>query len=360
MELPPPLHEKSHWVSQKICIGAKPLKNFHWLLESPNYDVTKWLVVSLVESDFYLPPHVERIKYVIDSDGNSKSKDPTPFDDFIESLEDFLSRDYTLYIHSQDGIGRSNMVAGILVGRANGWEFRQTNKWLVECRKTRPYKGRDFVPTFEYHQQYLLVQEYVGGTPTMLLGDEEWTKELVTLRKMETQVDSYPEAKFFGKGNYKEFSNFYDSPIKSKGKIYPTVEHFFQAKKFDYPGASEDSKEYAELIRKAKTPGMAKMLANQKPSYRFPWMRDLSDTIKKYPHVKLRADWEEVKEKVMMVGLYNKFLDCSLMKKLLDTGYDVIIEDSPYDSYWGIGKNGDGKNRLGVCLMYLRSILREK
>ena len=43
---------------------------------------------------------------------------------------------------------------------------------------------------------------------------------------------------------YGEFSNFALFPIKLKGKIWQTTEHYFQAQKFD-------KKEYQEQIRKA-------------------------------------------------------------------------------------------------------------
>jgi predicted NAD-dependent protein-ADP-ribosyltransferase YbiA (DUF1768 family) len=36
----------------------------------------------------------------------------------------------------------------------------------------------------------------------------------------------------------------------------------------------------------------------------------------------------------------------------------MLIENSPKDSYWGIGKNKDGQNWLGKFLMKLREELR--
>ena len=373
-----PLHERCNWVSPNICIGAKPLQNFHWFLKAPNYDQKNWLVVSLVECDLFLPvsseltTSVERISYPIENDGNSKSKSG-PIETLIKEIEVYLEKDYYIYIHCQGGIGRSNMISAILIGRKNGWDTPKTLKWLEKCRLARPYKGRDFVPILEYPQQEALVQKFLGGD-SYLYGvdkvDRKWCSKLKAARKTELVVtlaggSLHSEVKFFGPGTYKAFSNFYESPIKINGKVYSTTEHYFQAKKFDYPGASPRSKEYAEIIRKAKTPGMAKMMASQKPSYRFPWMRPLSETIKSYQDVKLRLDWEQVKEGVMMTALYQKFVGCEgvkpkpLMKLLMDTGYSVIKEDSPYDSYWGVGKDGKGLNRLGVCLMYLRSMIRD-
>lgn len=39
---------------------------------------------------------------------------------------------------------------------------------------------------------------------------------------------------------------------------------------------------------------------------------------------------------------------------LTSTGDIHIYENSPYDSYWGVGKDGNGKNILGKLLMQLR------
>jgi ribA/ribD-fused uncharacterized protein len=44
---------------------------------------------------------------------------------------------------------------------------------------------------------------------------------------------------------------------------------------------------------------------------------------------------------------------------LLSTGEQEIVENAPGDYYWGCGKNGTGKNRLGHILMTVRARLRE-
>jgi predicted NAD-dependent protein-ADP-ribosyltransferase YbiA (DUF1768 family) len=41
----------------------------------------------------------------------------------------------------------------------------------------------------------------------------------------------------------------------------------------------------------------------------------------------------------------------------MDTGNEELVENSPYDYYWGVGRNGTGKNRLGILLMKLREEL---
>jgi len=73
----------------------------------------------------------------------------------------------------------------------------------------------------------------------------------------------------------------------------------------------------------------------------------------------LRADWEEVKDKVMREALYAKFTQHpNLHEKMLATGNADIIEHTKNDSYWGDGGDGTGKNMLGVLLMELREELQ--
>lgn len=43
--------------------------------------------------------------------------------------------------------------------------------------------------------------------------------------------------------------------------------------------------------------------------------------------------------------------------KLLQTKDYIICEDSPKDSFWGIGPNRDGRNELGKIYMKIRDEL---
>ena len=118
-------------------------------------------------------------------------------------------------------------------------------------------------------------------------------------------------------------------------KTWPTTEHYFQAQKFV-------GTPYEEQIRCFSRPRQA-----------FDFTRD--------PKVSRwrRNDWESIKEDVMYKALLAKFTQHNDLKKLLlGTGERKLIEHSPYDSYWGDGGNGTGKNRLGELLMRLRCELR--
>ena len=132
-----------------------------------------------------------------------------------------------------------------------------------------------------------------------------------------------------------ELSNYYPCEFELDGLSWPTVEHYFQAMKF--PGAQNET--YRERIRSEWDPQGAKALGQT---------RDIP----------LRSDWEDVKEQVMLKGLREKFSDPRLRDVLLGTGDRSLREASPQDSYWGIGPDGMGRNRLGYLLEQVREELR--
>lgn len=127
------------------------------------------------------------------------------------------------------------------------------------------------------------------------------------------------------------FSNFYRVKfVDNHGTIWQSSEHYYQAHKY----ISSDI-EYAWLVHQAKTPKEAATLGRSG---------------------NLRDDWESVKINVMKRALWYKFNQHEkLRKKLLNTGDATLIESSPYDSYWGEGRDKQGLNMLGQLLMQLRS-----
>jgi N-glycosidase YbiA len=127
-------------------------------------------------------------------------------------------------------------------------------------------------------------------------------------------------------------SNFFLSPMTLEGKDYLTVEHWFQSQKFT-------DLELQEKIRTADTPSQAKKLGRTK-------------------HASFRSNWDSVKEETLYKGLKAKFEQHpNLQTLLVQTGSEELIEQSPWDSYWGSGRTGKGKNRMGFLLMKLRSEL---
>ena len=70
-------------------------------------------------------------------------------------------------------------------------------------------------------------------------------------------------------------------------------------------------------------------------------------------------NWDEIKNNIMTNGVQRKFDTHENLKNLLlSTGDNLIIENSPYDNYWGIGSTGEGINQLGTTLMRVRHILK--
>lgn len=138
--------------------------------------------------------------------------------------------------------------------------------------------------------------------------------------------------KSFRSKKYFFLSNFAPSPVTYNGILFATVEHAFQAaKSLDV----EDQK----LCSLARTPQDAKHFGRR---------------------VKLRPDWEEVKESVMEDLLRQKFSDSELRKQLLDTGNAELIEGNTWgDKYWGVC-GGEGQNRLGYLLMKVRKEIQSE
>ena len=137
-------------------------------------------------------------------------------------------------------------------------------------------------------------------------------------------------------GEFAFLSNFYPSKIDDSYFDYPTVEHYFQAAK------TLDLEKRAEIAA-ADTPGRAKRLGRK---------------------VKLRLDWEEIKDQVMLEALRKKFEIPALREKLLATGNKKLIEGNTWhDNTWGDCycercKDIKGQNRLGKILMQIREEIK--
>lgn len=138
-------------------------------------------------------------------------------------------------------------------------------------------------------------------------------------------IDSFSEENAF-------LSNFYKSPVFYKGYTYSTVEHAFQAMKT----TTEQDRIH---IASAATPGIAKRRGRL---------------------VKIRSDWEKVKDQIMYELVFAKFSQSEELKeKLLETGDQQLVEGNYWgDFYWGADLNGVGQNKLGKILMRVREELK--
>lgn len=137
---------------------------------------------------------------------------------------------------------------------------------------------------------------------------------------------------YSAKGENGCFSNFAAYPFALGGKVWPTAEHYFQAQKFA-------GTEHEEAIRQVRSPMVAARMgrSRQRP---------------------LRADWERVKDKVMLAGLRAKFAQhANIRAVLVGTGDALLVERTRKDRYWGDGGDGSGRNMLGKLLMQVREEL---
>jgi ribA/ribD-fused uncharacterized protein len=70
----------------------------------------------------------------------------------------------------------------------------------------------------------------------------------------------------------------------------------------------------------------------------------------------MRPDWEEVKVDVMRKAVLAKFEQHESLRALLvSTGDHRLAQLKPSDAFWGTGKDGGGRNELGVMLMEIRA-----
>lgn len=116
---------------------------------------------------------------------------------------------------------------------------------------------------------------------------------------------------------------------------WPSVEHYYQAMKFD------DAR-YRERIRQANHPRRARKLGRNRLKRR-------------------RKGWHQVKTTVMTRGVYTKCrTHPEIAGTLLATGDRMLIENSNYDYFWGCGRDRRGENAYGKVLMNVREQLRKE
>ena len=143
------------------------------------------------------------------------------------------------------------------------------------------------------------------------------------------------EIKFYSVGgSYGEFSCFAVYPIRVKGKVWPTTEHYYQAQKF--AGTSQEL-----AIQKAATPMKAAELGRTKK-------------------IRVRPTWDNVKDNIMMEAMRAKFTQYADLKAMLLATEDAQITlHTETDAYWGDGGDGKGLNKMGKILMNVREELQK-
>lgn len=141
------------------------------------------------------------------------------------------------------------------------------------------------------------------------------------------------DAVYFFTPRFYALDNFSAYSVEIWNKKFPTSEHAYQWKKYidSYP-------DLADEIFNATSPYAVKKISDANKEKNLLSREErviIMETI-------LRAKTEQ-HEKVQ--------------KTLLETGDREIIENSPSDSFWGIGEKGSGENTLGKIWMKIRTEL---
>ena len=143
-------------------------------------------------------------------------------------------------------------------------------------------------------------------------------------------------------------SHFHPSPIELDGEVWPTVEHYYQTQKSFDP-------RYRRAIRECETPNRAKQLSTGPDAVGKRARNSWFIAHKAMP----RADWFQVKRDLMRKADAAKYAQHpDLAARLLACADAEIVEDSPHDDFWGVGKDGLGENWAGRILMEVRQALR--
>lgn len=180
----------------------------------------------------------------------------------------------------------------------------------------------------ESTQQQQPIQQFPQQPQAPIQGQGEW--------------ENIPGAIYFYNNvpkTYYEFTNFYGSPVTIDGKVWPTTEHYYQAMKFKDTNLQD------------------KIRAMKRPSEVFDFAKTNRGNV--------RSNWQSVNLDFMMKANRAKFKQNQTLKKLLlDTGNNVLVEDTAADPqkrndiFFGAGNDYNGDNHLGQILMQVRDELQ--
>ena len=139
-------------------------------------------------------------------------------------------------------------------------------------------------------------------------------------------------------------SNHFLSPqsahqFELEGLVWQSAEHYYQYSKFN-DASSQITRAYAAKVQVAPTVEQAYKLGNT-------WWR------------RKRSDFKAIRKMLMTRALYSKAIQNTDIKTaLLATGDQLILENSAYEHYWGIGRDQRGHNHMGLIWMDIRAKLQ--
>lgn len=152
---------------------------------------------------------------------------------------------------------------------------------------------------------------------------------------MHHKLDTDKVVRFYEQEFY-VLSNFSSFRVNYCMEDFDTAEHCYHYQKFD----AFKHPDILNSIMKARSAHDAFKIAQKNKEF-------------------VRADWEDVKFRIMLDILRHKVSQHEYVyRKLLETGDRELIEDSWRDDIYGWGPNKDGLNMLGKLWMQVRAEIR--
>jgi ribA/ribD-fused uncharacterized protein len=247
----------------------------------------------------------------------------TQMNEILALIELYTHQQKPVYVHCWGGIGRTGTVVSCYLIDKQGLSWQEAIKEMNRLRSKTPDGWR---PSPQEHSQEQFIQNWAlkhNSSPSQAENKANTKQEEAPLYFYEKDQPFY------------SFTNFAPYGFELDGYYWKTSEHYFQAQKF------------------VGTPYFDEIRQLEWPSQVFKRAQELKDQVP--------SDWFQVRDKVMRKAVLRKFeTNPTIKAELLGTGSRPLVEDSPVDSYWGIGKAGKGQNRLGQILMEVRQTLREQ
>lgn len=137
-------------------------------------------------------------------------------------------------------------------------------------------------------------------------------------------------------GDYFFLCNFKPCEVKIETEVYPSSEHAYMAHKTLLVDERKKFLVGGEHVSSADAKAAGRKL-------------------------KLREDWDDVKDDIMFTCVWSKFIQNPELKQRLLETKDKYLEETNHwgDEYWGVNyKTNVGLNTLGLILMRVRDILR--
>jgi N-glycosidase YbiA len=145
-----------------------------------------------------------------------------------------------------------------------------------------------------------------------------------------------PNAVYFYEQEFYVLSNFSAFRVTWQGIDFDTSEHAYHWSRFP------EGSIHKENIRKARSAHDAFRYAQDNKQHQV-------------------ANWDDIKIIVMREIIKHKVAQHEYVKrKLLQTGYRELVENSWRDSFWGWGEDRQGQNMLGKLWMELRAQIQEQ